>query len=63
MRPFVVLSQSKHCDLTCLDPVLPGLGDNLSGYADMKDFVMSLEKPRCAQYLDVMYERLKTDRE
>jgi hypothetical protein len=24
-----------------------GLGENLSGYESMKDFVMSLEKPRC----------------
>jgi 6-phosphogluconate dehydrogenase len=30
-------------------PRLPGLDKNLTGYHDLKDFVMSLQKPRCAQ--------------
>jgi hypothetical protein len=32
--------------------VLPGLGTKLHGYEDVKDFVMSLQKPRCGSRPD-----------
>jgi hypothetical protein len=33
-------------------PMSPGLGEKLSGYKDVKDFVASLQKPRCVSPRD-----------